>query len=819
MWMVATLGAAALGATEPGPLPAELARAQAWVQAKLLGQAPAVTPEPGLLVLANHDPVIRNERLGRPLNLAGAQFTRGLYCHATSAVLVRLPGPGARFTAQVGVDRNEQTSGRGSVRFAVKVGERELVRTPLLREGQPPVAVAVDLHGARELLLEVADGGDGIACDQADWADALVTLVDGREVWLGDLPFVTDPRQGLTGDPPFAFEYGGKPVRQQLAEWRVERSQRALDEHRTAFTTTWTDPVSRIEVRLEAVAYRDFPTVEWTVKLRHGGTGPSPLIAGLQGLDEVVGQPAEGGWTVRHHVGSVCEQRDFQPLAARPTADQPLHLASAGGRPTDGYLPYFNLARADGGVLLAIGWPGQWAAEFAAAPGHALRVTAGQEQTRFVLRPGETVRSPLLVLQWYQGSPAHAQNVWRRWMVAHNVPRVAGQLPPLHHAACSSHQYAEMIQADEACQTLFIDRYLGEGLKLDYWWMDAGWYPNRTGWPNTGTWEVDATRFPRGLRAITDHGHAQGVGSIVWFEPERVTPGTWLWEQHPEWLLRHEGASQALLNLGDPAARAWLTDHVDRLLTEQGIDLYRQDFNIAPLRFWRDNDAPDRQGLTEQRYVTGYLAYWDELLRRHPRLRIDSCASGGRRNDLETLRRAVPLLRSDYIFEPIGQQCHTLGLAPWVPYFGTGVRHTDAYTARSAYNPAINTCWDLRPADGDYAGMRARVAEWRRLEPYWLGDFYDLLPYSREDHVWAAWQYHEPGRDAGAVQVFRRAESAYETARLRLQGLDPVARYRLTDVDGGERRELSGRELSEPGWLVRLAERPGSAMLFYERAR
>ena len=69
---------------------------------------------------------------------------------------------------------------------------------------------------------------------------------------------------------------------------------------------------------------------------------------------------------------------------------------------------------------------------------------------------------------------------------------------------------------------------------------------------------------------------------------------------------------------------------------------------MDPLSFWRDNDAEDRQGITEIRHVEGYLAYWDELRRRHPEMLIDTCASGGRRNDLETLRRAVPLLRSDF---------------------------------------------------------------------------------------------------------------------------------------------------------------------------
>ena len=96
---------------------------------------------------------------------------------------------------------------------------------------------------------------------------------------------------------------------------------------------------------------------------------------------------------------------------------------------------------------------------------------------------------------------------------------------------------------------------------------------------------------------------------------------------------------------------------------------------------WRANDAPDRQGITEIRHVTGYLAYWDELRRRHPDMLIDTCASGGRRNDLETLRRAVPLWRSDYGYDdPPAMQNLTYGLALWVPYFGTGIRSSNVYS-------------------------------------------------------------------------------------------------------------------------------------------
>ena len=108
--------------------------------------------------------------------------------------------------------------------------------------------------------------------------------------------------------------------------------------------------------------------------------------------------------------------------------------------------------------------------------GAGLRVAAGQELTHFTLHPGEEVRTPLVVLQFRRGDPVDSQNTWRRWMVAHNVPRPGGQLRPMHLAGCSSHFFGEMVMADEASQFQFIDRYVEERIPINYWWMDAGWY-------------------------------------------------------------------------------------------------------------------------------------------------------------------------------------------------------------------------------------------------------------------------------------------------------------------------------------------------------
>ncbi len=801
----------------------EMAQARHWSQAKFEGTVAKENRRAELLVVENNDPVQRNARNGKPMVIAGQSFNRGLYCHAVSKIVVRLAGPAKKFQALVGVDSNSNTSGaRGSVNFSVSVGGKSVYKSEVLREGMPAQAVEIPLADASEFVLEIGDGGDGISCDQSDWADARVTLADGSEVWLGDLPFADETEQGFSDAPPFSFKYDGKPSTDFIAKWQITRASRSLDNARTEHTVSYSDSATGLIIRCVGVEYLNFPTVEWTLHLTNSGSTDTPIIENLRPLDIQYQRSRSGEYLLHHFRGTLVTASDLEPLETVLKPSSNLHLGSTDGRPCSTTFPYFNLNTGRGGVIMAVGWPGQWSADFARDQALGLNISAGQDLTHFKLHPQEAVRTPLMVVQFYTGDWIRAQNIWRRWMITHNVPRPGGNLPTAFFSPCSSHQYSEMTQADEASQKLFIDRYIEEGLKPDYWWMDAGWYKCDGSWPKTGTWEVDDKRFPRGLRAVSDHAHGKQVKTIVWFEPERVAPNTWISTNHPEWLLKSSPnqpqEQDHLLDLGNPKAYTWLVDHMDSLIKSQGIDLYRQDYNIGPIAFWRNTDTEDRQGITEIKYVTGYLNYWDELIRRNPGLLIDSCASGGHRNDLETMRRAVPLLRSDYIFEPVGQQGHTYGFAFWLPFFGTGTRALDTYTIRSCMCSAIIGCWDLRDKTLDYNLLRRLFAQWREASPEFYGDYNPLTPYSITTDSWIAWQFSRPELGRGIIQAYRRQDCVYESARFKLVGLDANKTYKVRNLDSDHTDELSGRELMDHGVLVNIQDRPGSAwILFSER--
>lgn len=804
------------------PAKDEFAVRDRWVtehlaQVKPSGKAalsPATPRRAELQIVYNHGDVQFNARGSEPLRIGDAAYKTGLYCHAPSEVIVRLAGPAKSFSAQIGVDSR---AGGGSIVFSVKAGGKELFRSNVMHGGEAAVPIDVDLRGAEEFTIEVDDSGDGNACDQANWAEASVTLENGHTCVLGDLPLARKELANRSAwSIPFSFTYGRKSSDALLASWKFAQTVRKLDANRTQTTQTYTDPATGLQMKCVIVKYLDFPTVEWTLFFKNTGRIDTPILSDILALDTRFSKGKAGEFTLHRIKGDSCTPDSYQPLEETLEPGSHKHIAPDGGQPTSGAFPYFNIEQPGGGTLAVISWAGQWSADFVRDEKVGLRVAAGQELTHFKLHPGEKVRGPMVVMQFYKGDTQRAQNIWRRWMIAHNTPKVGGRPAKAFCSTCIG-GFFPGIRCSEQDAIEFCDRYRKEGFTIDYWWTDAGWYPcdPKIGWPMTGTWEPDPERYPNGLGALSDYVHKFGMKHIVWFEPERVHPGTWLTENHPEWV--HGGKAGGLLRLDDPKCLAWAIEHFDKLLVDGHIDLYRQDFNIDPLSYWRTGEPEDRQGITENHHVTGYFVYWDELRRRHPGMLIDSCASGGRRNDLETLRRALPLLRSDYQCEPVGNQAQTYGLSFWLPYYGTGVYYDTLYNHHSSLSPAYGICADVRKPDIDYALLRKTKSDWRAVADLMLGDYYPLSEWTLDTKKWIAFQFDRADLGKGMAQAFRRQDNPETTLVLKLRGLEPKAVYKLKDLSSSWTGQYSGQKLMEEGVSIDVPKAPGDALIEYTK--
>lgn len=651
---------------------------------------------------------------------------------------------------------------------------------------------------------------------------------------------------GRGAEPPFSFRLADQHSSQLLPDWAFSADE-TTHEDATVRASVYSAPAGGLEVRCETRAFRAFPAVEWVLHFTNHGGADTPIIADIQALDTALALPPAQWCAVHHSRGSRCRVDDFEPLVtalgpgpldpqgAWRGEDCPLVFGSQGGRSSNGALPFFNVELAAcRGVVGAIGWTGDWSARLWRAVDGAVRAQAGMRRTHLRLRPGESIRSPRMLLVFWEGERMRGHNLLRRLILAHYAPRRDGrtQRAPISFAVWGENR----VERQLAKVRWFADN----DIPVDNFWVDAGWHGdtdykdssnvfNSQWYRQVGNWWPNATAYPEGLGAIGEATREAGMDFTLWLEPERVFAGTRLTQEHPEWLLGPIG-DNSLLNLGRDDARRAVTDLVSSVIEEAGVTVYRQDFNTDPAPFWEAADAPDRVGMSEIRHIEGLYAFWDELLARRPGLLIDNCSSGGRRIDLETLSRSIPLWRSDLQcfrdFDPIGMQGQTHGLSLWAPLHTGACDRPETYALRSALGAGIVFCPQPNEAEApegyltpweafDPAWLREAALEQKRLQPYYVGDFYPVLSYSLAPDAWAAWQFDRPDLGEGMVLALRRPRSPFTQMSARLSALDPSARYEVTFHGSGRRQDMSGEELTTQGLTIRIEEAPGTALITY----
>jgi chitodextrinase len=110
---------------------------------------------------------------GKPIQLGGVRYERGLGTHAASEIVYDLGKLGrtyTRFVSDVGVD--DEVSQNATVVFQVFADEKKVFDSGTMRPESDTKRVDVSIAGVRQLRLVVTDAGDGINSDHADWADA-----------------------------------------------------------------------------------------------------------------------------------------------------------------------------------------------------------------------------------------------------------------------------------------------------------------------------------------------------------------------------------------------------------------------------------------------------------------------------------------------------------------------------------------------------------------------------------------------------------------------------------------------------------------------
>lgn len=798
-----------------------------WLQRAFAGEQSAATPSVGVRILVERQDYSRlrfnetciAERFEFP---NGVVYAKGLGTHANSRLRVVFPEPIARFDAYVGLTK-AQTN--GSVRFAVAdASEKKLYESDVVRGGEDARKVALEFDPPISELLLLADTTeDGPSCDQGNWLEPVASTAQGRRYDLVDDAVVSR----LPDEVPFSFLYGGKSSREFLKDWQFRKER--LDDYVDAYS--WTDPDTQMVVTATVRRFPKFAAADWVLTFTNRSDKDSALIEDVRALDLNAQYGFENKPLAIHTLtGDSCDERSWLPTVEYVKPGASRLFAPTGGRSSNGAFPFWNVVSREygdseptEGLFVALGWTGQWNARFENVNQSlsTVKIQAGMEKIATILHPGETIRSPRALIMPWRSDRLASQALFRRLLMFHYAPHIDGKPVKLEIVSqCFDRYYRKRAGWEKAASQIESARLLKK-LGGTTYWFDAAWFP--LGFPNgVGNWRSDPENFPNGVEELGNALKELGLKFVLWFEPERVAPGSDIAKNLPDYVFG--GEQGGLYKLNDPEARAYLTDLLLKRIKEFRVDVYRNDFNLDPLPYWRDADEPNRVGMTEIRYVEGHYEMWNRFIKENPGLWIDDCASGGRRIDLETISISVPLWRSDtccWPGHPEWDQNQTIGLAQYLPLFSCSSWDPSPYTFRSAANPGAIMQYNFLDSDFDEELTRASIEEAKRYQKFWYGDFYPLTDASQGKKGVAAWQLHRPDLDAGLVYVFRRPESPIAAIELDLRAIDSNATYRVVVkpdyVAPPQAQELPGAQLAT--LLVALAKKGAATVVEYSRIK
>lgn len=639
----------------------------------------------------------------------------------------------------------------------------------------------------------------------------------------------------ITEGSAFSFRLDGAPCDGWFST--AARSVMSQETGDIIFTeAAWTYGGLTLEAKISRS--RLYPEIEWVLWFSYDGEGSSPEISDFFAVDCVIAPEMTSvhpginhDVALTHFKGDYFSPDGFEQYERILSNGIPVAFRNIGGRPTSTEFPYYNLGGKDSRVIAAVSWQGQWESGFTFDWKNGVSLKARQQHFRASLAPGERIRSPLVALMFFT-SPDYSRsmNLWRRWMLECNAPDDpnGGALKPIVSFGANGRFY-EAKFATEENQLFFINKIIENGLPIDYWWIDAMWYelgfepyPN---WCPVGSWNVDKKRFPRGFAPLAERLGEAGAGVMAWFEPERVTPGTYLYEVRPDMLIRlpealaepvllggmeaDENASidnSLLLDMSRDDVTDWLICRVGDEIEFNKIKLYREDMNTNPLRFWRYKDmATDgRTGITENKYCVNRLRYLNALRARFPGMLVDSCASGGRRMELETMRIAVGVHKTDYGYsDPIAKPAFHQTLFQWLPYFGSSGlsegRPMNLYTFLMNLAGWVGLDFDFRDENFDYVPLQKFFALREKIVHCIFGDFLPLSPFTRDRRGCVIWQFDCPERGDGIIAVMKHTDCPFTSVKPKLLHLDPDASYAVsvaTAFELGEPRGVTGADLS-----------------------
>lgn len=364
--------------------------------------------------------------------------------------------------------------------------------------------------------------------------------------------------------------------------------------------------------------------------------------------------------------------------------------------------------------------------------------------------------------------------------------------------------------------------------------LDDGWfgneYPRVKDNAGLGDWQVNKERFPDGISHLVNQVTAMKAADSssalrfgLWFEPEMVNPNSTLYNAHPDWALHAANyprtliRNQLVLNVALPEVQDFIIESLSNILSNASISYVKWDNN----RGIQEAPSPG----VDHAYMLGLYRVFDVLTTRFPDVLWEGCASGGGRfdpgilqyfpqvwtsDDTDALMRIYIQFGTSLVYPPSAMGAHVSD----VPNQQTKRIIPLQFRAHVAMMGG-SFGFELDPAElsaEDKAQIPGIIALAEKVNPIVVkGDQWRLnLP---EESNWPAALFLSEDGSQGVLFYFQvRATVNQPTPYLRLQGLDPMARYTLNGT-----ATYSGATLMRTGVQYKFSGDYDSKVVFLER--
>ncbi len=488
----------------------------------------------------------------------------------------------------------------------------------------------------------------------------------------------------------------------------------------------------------------------------------------------------------------------------------------------------------------AMAWSGNFRISFEIDQSDNLNIVSGINPfaSAYPLAAGKTFVTPDMIYTWSGEGAGQASRNLHRWARKYSVWH-GGQINP---TLLNSWEGAYFTFTTETLLRMIDD---AASMGLEMFVLDDGWFglehPRNSDNAGLGDWEVNTNKIPEGIDYVASYAHSKGLKFGIWIEPEMVNPDSNLAAEHPDWIVKSPGReiyqsrNQWILDLSNPAVQDFVFGVFDRTVSlSPNIDYVKWDCNRRIMSFGSPYlDAEQDRFYVE--YIQGLYSVCRRMREKYPDIIVQCCSAGGSRVDYGSMRwfnevwasdntDGISRVRIQYGTSLIYPACVMGSHVSTVPNHQTG--NVTSLKFRFDVASAGRLGMELQPkslsaderalADRcikSYKGYRDLVFNgdlYRLASPY-DGDYYGLMYVSQDKRRAVVFTY-----------CLRFQNYSIAAHRFRLQGLDPNASYKVTELNvdnsrwWGDGQSFTGSFLAGGGFNPLFRESNTSAVFLLE---